>query len=191
MLAGDVRNIYEAKLTNQKSIYFRKIISLPDSDFFSGQVKVGSDEVIFASQNSNLTIWKNNKPLFQFPVDKNDLIEDLIFTKTNLLWMITRHNGIYVFSLHPENFSKYLQPVYHFTKEQITGSLRCFVMDKNGWMWIGTRDQGLVGYKQEAGRLNKLYHFHTGNGLTDNFVTALACDSSKTETKRLSYYWKK
>lgn len=178
LLARDVRNIYEAKLTDQKSIYFRRIISLPDSDFFSGQVKVGSDEVIFASQNSHLTIWKNNKPLFQFPVDKNDLVEYLIFTKTNLLWMITRHNGIYVFSLHPENFSKYLQPVYHFTKEQITGSLRCFVMDKNGWIWIGTRDQGLVGYKQEAGRLNKLYHFHTGNGLTDNFVTALACDSS-------------
>ncbi|TAL42746.1 MAG: hypothetical protein EPN92_11220 [Chitinophagaceae bacterium] len=83
-----------------------------------------------------------------------------------------------VFQLHPENPSQYLQLVFRFQKEQILGSPRSFVIDKNGIIWIGTREDGIVGYEQKTDHLKQLYHFYSANGLNDNFVTALACDSS-------------
>jgi signal transduction histidine kinase len=177
LLARDVRNIYEADLPDQKFIHFRKIISLPDDDFFPNEVRVDHKGAIIASQNSGLTVWINNKQVAHFPVVRYDVIEGLAFDKNNLLWVAKRYSGIDVFSLHPDNLSKYLQPVYHFTQEQIEGSPRCCVIDMTGLIWIGTRDNGLIGYKHEGDRLDKLYHFHVGNGLTDNFVTTLACDS--------------
>jgi signal transduction histidine kinase len=111
------------------------------------------------------------------PLFKYDVIEELAFDKNNLLWVAKRYNGIDVFSLHPEDLSSYLQLVHHFATDQITGSPRSLVIDKNGLIWVGTRDHGLIAYKHEGDRLNKLYQFHVGNGLTDNFVTTLACDS--------------
>src|SRR5207249_4502131 len=80
-------------------------------------------------------------------------------------------------SLHPENSSNYLQLVHSFPRGQLTGSPRCFVFDKKGLIWIGTREHGLIGYKQEADQLKKKYQFNVGTGLMDNFVTSLACDS--------------
>ncbi|HKB44427.1 MAG TPA: ATP-binding protein, partial [Chitinophagaceae bacterium] len=65
-----------------------------------------------------------------------------------------------------------------FEKEQILGSARSFLIDKHGIIWIGTREDGIIGYEQKNNHLKQLYHFYSSNGLTDNFVTALACDSS-------------
>jgi len=177
LLARDARNIYEADLNDQKNIYFRKTIALPDYDFFVKKIVADRNGAIIASQKSGVGVWKNNKLVFHLPISKKDNIEELAFDKNNLLWVVKRHTGIDVFSLHPENISNYLQPVFHFAKEQIGGSSRSCVIDRAGLIWIGTRENGLIGYSQQGNRLNKLYHFHIGNGLTDNFVTSLACDS--------------
>lgn len=177
LLAHDIRNIYEANLPAEHLIRFRKIISLPGNDFFPKWLKVDNNGAILAAQNSGLTVWKNNKPIVQLPITKYDVIEEFAFDKNNLLWVAKRYNGIEVFRLHPENLSNYLQPVYHFTTDQVIGSPRCLVIDRNGLIWVGTRDHGVICYQQEGNRLNKLYQFDVGNGLTDNFVTTLACDS--------------
>jgi signal transduction histidine kinase/ligand-binding sensor domain-containing protein len=177
LLARDARNIYEAYLPGQKSIRFRTVISLPDSDFFPSGVKVDHNGIIIAVQNSGLVVWKNYKRIFRTPIVKYDVIEELAFDKNNFLWVAKRYTGVDVFSLHREDLSNYLQPVYHFTQDQIEGSPRCCVIDRTGLIWIGTRDHGLIGYKQEGDRLNKSFHFDVDNGLTDNFVTTVACDS--------------
>jgi signal transduction histidine kinase len=177
LLAHDVQNIYETELGDQKQIYFRKMISITNPDLFTGLVRVDSFGTILACQKTGLGIWKNNKLIFRLPIDQNDFIEELAFDKNNLLWMVTRRTGIDVFSLHPENLSQYLQPVYHFSNVQITGSPRSFAIDKTGIIWIGTRDDGLISFKQEGNHLYLLNRFDAAHGLTDNFVTAIACDS--------------
>lgn len=178
LLAYDDRNIYMANFsTKKKTIAFKKIISLSAADYFGKQLRVADNSVIIAAQKSGLYIWKDNKPVFQLPTVKDDLIEGFAFDKKNLLWVVRRYTGADVFSLHPENSSNYLQPVFHFTRDQLTGSPRCFVIDKRGIIWIGTRHDGLIGYQHREAGLTKLFHFHTGNGLTDDFVTSLACDS--------------
>ncbi|MEP6616730.1 MAG: histidine kinase [Ginsengibacter sp.] len=177
ILTCDITNIYEADISNNKTIIFRKIIALAPPDFFPGVVRVDRNGFILASQLTGLAVWKNKKLILQLPTARNDKIEELAFDKNNFLWVVKRHNGIDVFTLHPEDPYKYLQLVYHFTPAQLTGSPRCFAIDKSGSIWVGTRDQGLIGYKQEGIQLKKIYHFTVSNGLTDNFVTSIACDS--------------
>jgi len=177
LLAGDNKNIYEANLSGQKSIYFRKIITLPDLDFWIKTPAIDFKSALISSQNTGLSVWKKNKMIFHLSIDKPDLYEGLAFDKNDLLWAVKRYGGIDVFSLNPDNPLNYLQPVYHFTPVQIIGSPRSFVIDKTGLIWIGTRDDGLICYKHTGNSLKQLYHFNVGNGLTDNFVTTLACDS--------------
>jgi signal transduction histidine kinase len=177
LLAGDNKNIYEANLSGEKSIFFRKIITLPDPDFWIKSPVIDFKGALISSQNTGLSVWKKNKMIFHLSIDKPDLYEGLAFDKNDLLWAVKRYEGIDVFSLNPDNPLNYLQPVYHFTPGQITGSPRSFVIDKTGLIWIGTRDDGLICYKHTGNSLKQLYHFNTGNGLTDNFVTTLACDS--------------
>jgi signal transduction histidine kinase len=178
ILGRDHRNIYESYFTDKSNtLRFRKIISLPDSDYLAQKLLVDAYGAIITSQYSGVGVWYDNKLIYQIPVHKNDNIEDLYIDENNWLWVVRRSSGIEVFSFHPENISNYLQPILRFPKEQILGSVRSFVIDKKGLIWIGTREHGLAGYTRKGNQLKLVYHFHEGNGLSDNFVTTLACDS--------------
>lgn len=180
ILARDHKKIYEGTLNESKrTISFHSLISLPGSDYFGRRLIVDQNGNFIAIQKSGLAVWKNNKMIFHHPTpNKIDIIDDLAFDKNDLLWVQHRYSGIGIFSVHQENDSGYLRPVYHFEPKQIMGSPRCFVIDKTGLIWIGTRDKGLFAYKLEDDHLNKLYHFDISSGLTDDFVVSLACDSS-------------
>ena len=178
ILASDVRNIYEGHFQSQERMEFQKIISLPDSDFFTKRIVVDKNGAIISGQRSGVIVWLNKKMVYHLPIDKNEAVEELFFDNNGRLWIVKRSEGITVFDIHPEDPSRYLQPVFKFGKEQILGSPRSFVIDKKGIIWIGTREDGIVGYEQKNNQLKQLYHFYSGNGLADNFVTALACDSS-------------
>lgn len=179
IFANDAKNIYEADFRpNKGMIGFKKIISLPNSDFFTKRIVVDKYGGIISSQNTGVSVWTNNKMVFHLTFKKYELAEELFFDRYDRLWIVKRSDGISVYNLHPENFSQYLQLVFQFPKEQIVGSIRSFVIDKKGMIWIGTREDGVVGYAQNNSQLKQLYHFYSGNGLTDNFVTTLASDSS-------------
>ena len=178
ILAADAQNIYEGHVQPPKRIGFQKIISLPDGDFFSKRIVVDKNGAIISGQRSGVSVWLNKKMIYYLPIDKNETIEELSFDRNDLLWVVKRSRETNVFQLHPENPSQYFQPVFRFEKEQIIGSPRSFLIDKHGIIWIGTREDGIIGYEQKNDHLKQLYHFYTTNGLTDNFVTALACDSS-------------
>ncbi len=177
LLAADYNNIYEADLTGQRSIHFRKIVSLADPDNFGGTYIFDDRKTIFTAQQSGLGVWRGQQLVFHIPIGSNDGIERICSDKNNWLWVAKRYTGIDVYSIHPENISGYLQPLYHFTANQVMGSIRSFMIDKTGLIWIGTREHGLFCYKYTGKDLDQLYHFNVGNGLTDNFVTSLACDS--------------
>ncbi len=176
LIAADYRNIYEASFTGQRSILFHKVITLNDPDFFSHTHIIDNKGTIL-STGKTIRIWQNRRPVFILPLSDNDAVEKIFIDKNNLLWLVKRYTGIDVYSLHPENSAQYLQPVYHYTKDQVVHSVRSFVIDKTGLIWVGTRENGLMVYKQNGDSLKLISNFNISNGLTDNFVTSLACDS--------------
>lgn len=50
--------------------------------------------------------------------------------------------------------------------------------DKNGVAWVGTRSNGLMAFKLENDQLKLLLQLQRRQGLTDDFITSVACDSS-------------
>ena len=179
IIGNDAQNVFEATINNSvKEINFRKIISLPDSTYFTSRRIVDKYDAIIAGIKGGLGVWKNDRLVYFLELPQIDLADGLVFDKNDLLWMATRYSGIKVFSLHPEEPSQYLETVYDFDKSQIEGSPRCIEIDKTGSLWVGTRDHGLYMYQREGKQLKELAHFTTANGMTDNFVVSLACDSS-------------
>jgi signal transduction histidine kinase len=178
LFAFDGQHIYEGDPKDQlKLIAFKKLITLPAGDFFTKRMIVDRNGAIISSQLSGVTVWIHNKMACHIPIEKNEIVEAFYFDRNGRLWIVKRSGGIDVYELHSENPSRYLEPVLHFRQNEILGSIRSFVIDKNGTIWIGTRENGLVAYVQKDKELKQLYHFYSGNGLTDDFVTALTCDS--------------
>jgi signal transduction histidine kinase/ligand-binding sensor domain-containing protein len=178
ILAYDARNMYEAVIKEKSgSIDFIKIVSLPDSNAFGKKLKMDKYGNIITIMTTGLVVWKNNKLVYHIPVLPSDIVEGFSFDKNDLLWVVKRYLDTEVYSLHPENMSQYLQLVYRFPKTPGDGSPRCLTIDKTGLVWIGTRGDGLSAYMPDGNKLKKIHHFNTTNGLMDNFITTLACDS--------------
>jgi signal transduction histidine kinase len=178
ILGHNFSTIYQANIVPHiQKIKFRPIITTPRTDPFLMNMLVDPGGNLVLQQNSALRVWKKNKIVFELPIDDQNTIEGLCVDRENLLWVVKRYHGIDVFRFQPDNISNYLQLVAHFSENQITGSPRCFVIDTTGLLWIGTRDNGVSAYMREKDRLKRVYHFDIGEGLTDNFVTSLACDS--------------
>jgi signal transduction histidine kinase len=179
LLGFDTRTVYEGNIEpGVRSITFKPIFTLKN-DFFGRKILVDRNENIIAIQEKGLSVWKQGKQIFFLPGNaKEDISDKIGFDKLGRLWSVNRYSGIDVFSLHPENEQQYLKSEIHFPNNMIRGSPRTFVIDKTGKLWIGTRDDGLFVYTPEGNQLVKNFQFHSGNGLTDNFVVELACDSA-------------
>ena len=178
IMGYDARNIYDGIIDeHEHKVSFKKIISLPGSDNFGKRLVVDRYGNIIAGLSSGLAVWQNNRLIYHKPIRATDLIEELAFDKRNLLWVVTRSRQIEGYTLHPESPSNYLQPIKLYPTDSSESSARSFVIDKTGLLWIGTRTKGLFVYKFDNDTLRKLYHFSTSNGLDDDFVTALSCDS--------------
>jgi len=178
LLARDDNNIYRGTVY-KKEIYFNKIISVANGDHFTSRTLVDNNGAILSCQLTSLSVWSNNKLIHQLQLKKNEHIEELAFDAKNVLWVVTRSSGILLYDMEPQNRSGYLKPIYQISPEQIAGSPRCFLIDKNELIWIGTRNDGLLTYRQNAGKLTLVNHFDAAHGLTDNYVTAIACDSAE------------
>lgn len=178
--AGAQHNLYIADPPkgNENTLRFKKILTLPDTCFFGGYSVADKYGNIIMFETRNLLVLQNEKKLFSYTLLPSDLIQGLHMDNNDRLWVITRYNGLLIFSLHPETPQHYLEREAVFINEFENGSPRSMVVDRNGIIWAGTRFKGLMGFRYENGQLKKTYHYQTQDGLTDNFVTALACDKN-------------
>jgi signal transduction histidine kinase/ligand-binding sensor domain-containing protein len=179
LLAYDVRTLYTGTVpsASDKKIVLRTAGVLHDSDGYRGlTVKDATGNLIIA-ERFWVSVLRNNKPIFRHPVSVSDLVESLKLDKQGRLWLTTRFHGIFVFALQPDRPSEYLKVIHHFENELKDISPRCMTFDKNENIWIGTRHHGLLSFMLKDGQLKRTGHYQTRQGLTDNFVTTLACDS--------------
>lgn len=98
--------------------------------------------------------------------------------KAGRLWLITRNGQLLVFTIHPESASQYLQLQKDYTKELPNLNPRSILTDKMNNAWIGTRYRGIVFLKMNNLNIDSVIQFNSSNGLTDNFIYTLTCDSS-------------
>lgn len=180
LYAVNLSDLYMAALpkSNETIIRFKKIMTLRDTSNFGDECVIDPYGNIILFENRNICVIQNEKQIFTYPISTYDLIEGMHIDNQKLLWVTSRSNGLMIFSLHPEDPLHYLQKQSQFIKDFETASPRCMAMDKNETHWVGTRHQGLMAFEYKNNQLRKLYHFQTQNGLTDNFVTSLACDDN-------------
>ncbi len=180
LYAADYHKLYAGQIPGEQDnkIRLKQILTIPDSSFFGGRfVNDPYGNTIFFEMRS-IGVLHNDKLLFTYPSDFYDLIEGMYMNSDKELCVVSRSLGLQVFSLHPDNPGNYLTKKAGFIKEFEQASPRCITVDNNGILWAGTRYHGLMGFEYKNNQLTKKYHFQTQNGLTDNFITSLACDKN-------------
>lgn len=122
------------------------------------------------------------------------MVDQLAIDKDGHLWVVMRDNQLQVYSLHPDNPSKYLQILHDYSAEIKDIAPRSITIDNTGDVWIGTRYNGIHMIDFEESLINSSYKFTTSLGLTDNFVNYLHCDvnnniwvGSRTGLDKISY----
>jgi len=178
--AAYYNKLYMAPLPrdNETMIRFKKIMTLPDTANFGLEAVVDPSGNIILFETRNIVVLQKDKQIFTSPFVYYDLIQGMYIDKNKMLWVVSRGKGLTVFSIHPETPSQYLRQEMQFEEELDKASPRCMVVDKNEVLWIGTRYNGLMVFELIDGHLKKTQQFQTQNGLTDNFVTSLACDDN-------------
>ncbi|MDP4264177.1 MAG: histidine kinase [Bacteroidota bacterium] len=180
LYAGQLNNLYIAPLpkNNESVISFKKNMTLPDTANFGAFSVIDPSGNIILFENRNICVLQDAKQIATYPLNATDLAQGMYIDKKKMLWVINRSGGLMIFSLHPDDPIHYLQKEFQFVKEFGNASPRCMTVDKNETLWVGTRYDGLMAFEYKNNQLIKLRQFQTQNGLTDNFVTTLACDEN-------------
>jgi len=94
------------------------------------------------------------------------------------IWIATRDNELIMYRTQPDDPSNYLEKKLVFKEELANISPRSIIIDKNDNIWIGSRSYGIYVYSLKNGSLTRLFHIDKYAGLSDDFITHLARDSS-------------
>ncbi len=136
---------------------------------------IDKNGTLILSGTAYLTAINDN---FIFRAPFNYFSDQLATDREGNIWAATRSEHLFQFSTHPENTNAYLKKEAVFEKELKGLEPRSVTVDNNGNIWIGTRYKGLYVFQHQKEKLNLLYHLSSKNGLTDNFISWLACDSA-------------
>lgn len=124
------------RITDQKLKFYTTEEGLPHNDITT--LFLDSQEHLWVgTQNAGLALYNRAKDLFEArpEVELRDNIRALAEGPDRALWIATQHNGVY--TLRGER----LEPALSSAR-QIT--VRCLYFDKEGILWVGTREDGLL-----------------------------------------------
>jgi signal transduction histidine kinase/ligand-binding sensor domain-containing protein len=94
------------------------------------------------------------------------------------IWVVTRAGELTIFSPDPDDPVNYLEEKKVFAKELAGLSPRSVIIDKNDNIWVGNRNRGISMFTLSSGTLVKKFIITTAAGLSDDFITHLACDAN-------------
>lgn len=93
----------------------------------------------------------------------------------NHLWITNRQEKLFLFKIHPEDPANYFELLKEYA--HLVRGPRSLTLDKNGNVWIGTRDLGLFCFAvDEKFNLTLKEQISTRNGLSDNCILNLDAD---------------
>ena len=175
----DLFNIYQCDLSDKKKARF--ITRYTDTTknhnlAFSCVMPDGHGNLITSSEN--ITVVLQNKKTICYPLGY--LSDEFVITPDNLLWTITREKKLFQFRIHPDDPDHYLELLKIYDKELPAISPRSITVDKNGNLWIGTRDNGLLCLFFDGLTLRSWKQVTIQDGLSDNFISYLHTDEDNT-----------
>jgi signal transduction histidine kinase/ligand-binding sensor domain-containing protein len=122
-----------------------------------------------------LAVIRNDELIMQQPL--SFALDQMAIDQDHRLWIPTRDHHFYVYSLHPETPSEYLRMDNDYSEIMHGLGPRSITIDNIGNAWIGTRYNGVYRFHFDHNKLQSTIHLTTLQGLTDNFIYSLHCDS--------------
>ena len=138
-----------------------------------GIAAIDPSGTIIIAGHSHLTIVQG-ETISRTPVTY--LADQFAFDNKGNMWLANRLEELIRYSIHPKDPSAYLKQEMLYKKEIAGIAPRSIVLDSNNNIWIGTRYKGIFVFKNEKEKLTLLYHLTSRTGLSENFVSYLACD---------------
>ncbi|HZE85393.1 MAG TPA: two-component regulator propeller domain-containing protein, partial [Puia sp.] len=105
------------------------------------------------------------------------LADQAAVDKYNRIWVITRSNELLVYRIAG---SDSLELLHQYSNTLPDISPRSITVDGEGRLWIGTRDHGLYCLFFAGLRLVSRRQITMANGLSENYIVYLSCDSDNT-----------
>jgi signal transduction histidine kinase/ligand-binding sensor domain-containing protein len=125
-----------------------------------------------------LSVIKGDKIIMERKIPV--MADQMAFDREGKLWVVSRDNHIMVFSLHPDQPSRYLELLKDYSKELPAMDPRSIAIDQSGQVWIGTRYNGIYQLSLDGGDRISAVQYTTHNGLTDNFAYTLTSGDNNT-----------
>jgi signal transduction histidine kinase/ligand-binding sensor domain-containing protein len=125
--------------------------------------------------SDKITVLTNGKKIVSVPLG---YLSDQVCLNGDLLWAVTRRAKLFLYRIHPDKPENYLEPLAVYEKQLELFSPRSIVADKQNRVWIGSRDHGLFCFQYSNGELKLLKQLTTKDGLSENFINYLHCDSN-------------
>jgi ligand-binding sensor domain-containing protein len=107
----------------------------------------------------------------------NQFVDKAVLTDDDFLFVITRSMNIYIYKINPSDPDNYLRLVNKYDWQDRNIEPRSFDIDGSGRLWMGTRQRGLVCYSIRNGQMEFLRQITVKDGLTENFIKYVHCDS--------------
>jgi ligand-binding sensor domain-containing protein len=168
--------IYESGMNSKKNKIDLKFLDSSAIGLSRGASCILTDNngnVVFLNWYINAVI--KNKTI-SYPL--GSIADQFFITPRNRLWVATRNRELFQFQLNPDDTVNYFQLIKHYKGELPYMSPRSVTVDKNGILWIGSRDHGLFCfYFDKSFQLTSWQQFTTKNGLSDNFISYLHSDA--------------
>ena len=132
-----------------------------------------------ADMNGNLVAasikivaFVNNKILTK-PFDY--MTDQFAIDKYNRIWVAPRSNKLFCFQISGQDSNVQLTLLKKI--DSITAnSPRSITADRDGNIWIGTRNQGLYYFSLDGLKIRSVKNITTTEGLSENFIARLYCD---------------
>ena len=106
----------------------------------------------------------------------NYLADQIACDKNGNIWIANRREELVNYKIDPGKSSPYLRKQALYKKELEGIAPRSIALDKEGNIWVGSRYKGIFIFRIENNRLVLFNRLTSHNGLSEDFVSFLACD---------------
>jgi len=171
----DLFNIYQCDFSAENKFRLTKLYADTTKNAnlaFSCIRPDGYGNMIACSEK--IIVIKSDKKIISYPLGY--LADEFSLTDDKKLWVITRERKLFLFRIHPEDPDHYLEFVKMYAKELPEMSPRSIAADKNGNVWIGTRNHGLFCLFFDGTILRSWTQATTHEGLSDDFISYIHVD---------------
>ncbi|MDP4247288.1 MAG: two-component regulator propeller domain-containing protein, partial [Bacteroidota bacterium] len=142
------------------------------SDYASAGFDARGDLVLTASKLEILTSGRLHRAPLPYRSDQAAV------DRYNRIWVAMRSNRLSVYGRSDSDTA--LRLLQTWTQELPRVSPRSIAVDREGRVWVGTRDYGLFCLLFDGLKLRSWKQLTVKNGLSENFVSYLQCDPDNT-----------